>query len=301
MFSKILTKSYTNKSLNLNEEIKNAEVIIIGAGSGLSNSAGFTYSGNRFIKYFSDFKNKYHFNDMYSGGFYPFNSLEEYWAYWSRYIYINRYIDIPNNTYDLLYKLVKDKEYFVITTNVDHAFQKSGFDKDKLFYTQGDYGLLQCSTPCKQETFDNKNIIRNMVISQGYKIDENENLVEDNIPIKMTIPTEQIPCCPYCGKPLTTNLRADNYFVEDKGWHIAKARYEHFLHANKNKKVLFLELGVGSNTPIIIKYPFWRMTYEWKNAKYACINYGEAFVPNEIEKKSICINDDIKTVLENII
>ena len=289
MFSKMsITKSTGSCSDNirrLREALDSAEAVVIGAGAGLSTSAGFTYSGDRFRRYFADFEKKYSFHDMYSGGFYPYSSPEEFWAYWSRYIFINRYMDVPKPVYNDLLSLVRDKDYFVITTNVDHCFQKAGFDKKQLFYTQGDYGLLQCSEPCCRETFDNEDTIRQMIEQQEC----------------LRIPSELVPVCPHCGKPLTTNLRADDKFVEDEGWHRAAERYENFLRTRGNQRTLFLELGVGYNTPVIIKYPFWRMTAQNRAATYACINYGEAVCPTEIEKQSICIDEDISKVLTELV
>lgn len=286
MFSKI---SYAKTTDNLNAQIKKlanaiktADAIVIGAGAGLSASAGFTYSGERFRKYFADFGDKYGFHNMYSGGFYPYETPEEHWAYWSRYIYINRYMDAPEPVYQELLDIVKDKDYFVITTNVDHCFQKAGFDKKRLFYTQGDYGLLQCSVPCRNKTFDNEDIIRQMMEQQK----------------DMRIPSALLPVCPHCGKPLTTNLRADDKFVQDDGWYMAAERYNNFLRTRENTRILYLELGVGSNTPAIIKYPFWNMTARNKNATYACINYGEAICPKEISHQSICINSDIREIIK---
>ena len=264
--------------------LQDCDVVVIGAGAGLSTSAGFVYTGERFEKYFSDFAAKYGIQDMYSGGFYPFATPEEHWAYWSRYIYINRYMDATKPVYDDLLKLVDGKDYFVITTNVDHCFQKAGFDKKRLFYTQGDYGLFQCSEPCCQETFDNEAVIREMVKRQ-------EN---------MKIPTELLPVCPHCGKPLTMNLRSDDKFVEDEGWHRAAERYADFLRTRAGQKILFLEFGVGYNTPVIIKYPFWQMTAKNPNATYACINQGQAVCPPEIEQRSICMNADIGQVLQGL-
>ncbi len=274
--------------------LHSAEAVVIGAGAGLSASAGFAYTGERFEKYFHDFAEKYHFKDMYAGGFYPYETLEEHWAYWSRYIYINRYMDAPEPVYDRLFDMVKDKDYFVLTTNVDHCFQKAGFDKERLFYTQGDYGLFQCSTPCHQDTYDNEAAIRRMVEAQGYvcRADGVLSLPENKKPA-MTIPTELIPRCPRCGEPMTMNLRADNTFVEDKGWQSASKRYREFLRGHENKRVLFWEVGVGFNTPGIIKYPFWQMTMENAQAVYVCINDGEAFAPKEIANRAICINGDI--------
>lgn len=289
MFSRIqTTKSTENISDNiekLKEKIRTADAVVIGAGAGLSTSAGFTYSGERFEKYFSDFRQKYGFEDMYSGGFYPYQTLDEYWAYWSRYIFVNRYQDAPKPIYENLLKLVAEKDYFVITTNVDHCFQKAGFDKKRLFYTQGDYGLFQCSEPCCRETFDNEAIVLEMLNRQK----------------DMKIPTELLPVCPHCGKPLTMNLRSDDKFVEDEGWHRAAERYENFLRTRAGGKILFLELGVGYNTPVIIKYPFWQMTAKNPNSTYACVNNGQATCPPEIRYKSICINDDISNVINKCI
>lgn len=278
------TDEFSGQIERLKIAVRDAECILIGAGAGLSASAGFEYSGERFQKYFSDFGKKYGFKDMYSGGFYPYKSLEEHWAYWSRYIFINRYMNAPKPVYDNLLDLVKDRDYFVITTNVDHCFQKAGFDKKRLFYMQGDYGLFQCSEPCRSETFDNEALVRRMVSEQR----------------DMRIPSELIPKCPYCGKPMTMNLRSDDSFAEDKGWHDAYERYADFIGSRKNQRVLFLELGVGMNTPVIIKFPFWEMTANNSNAVYACINYGEAVCPRDIEERSICVNRDIGEVVERL-
>ena len=235
---------------------------------------------------------------MYSGGFYPFETLEEHWAYWSRYIYINRYTAAPKPVYDDLLKLVQGKDYFVLTTNVDHCFQKAGFDKQRLFYTQGDYGLWQCSVPCHNKTYDNEAVVRKMVAAQGFAFAENGDLyVPDGTKLKMEVPSELIPYCPHCHKPMSMNLRADDTFVEDEGWHRAAERYGAFLKSHQNQKVLFLELAVGYNTPTIVKYSFWQMTYDWPNATYACLNYGEAYAPDEIKRKSICVNRDIGDIL----
>ena len=289
MFSRIQTtkstENFSDNMVKLKEKFHTADAVVIGAGAGLSTAAGFTYSGERFEKYFSDFRKKYGFEDMYSGGFYPYPTPEEHWAYWSRYIFVNRYMDPPTDLYNKLYESVKDKDYFVITTNVDHCFQKAGFDKKRLFYTQGDYGLFQCSEPCCQETFDNKDIIFEMLKQQK----------------DMKIPTELLPVCPHCGKPLTMNLRSDDKFVEDEGWHRAAERYENFLRTRACGKILFLELGVGYNTPVIIKYPFWQMTAKNPNATYVCINQGQATCPLEIRHKSICINDDILSIINECI
>ena len=279
------TSDYSSEIERLKNELKSAETVVIGAGAGLSTAAGFTYSGERFQKYFSDFEEKFGFHDMYSGGFFPFETPEEMWAYWSRYIFINRYTDVDNGTYKRLFEIVKNKNYFVITTNVDHQFQKAGFDKSRLFYTQGDFGLFQCSEPCHYQTYDNEEIVKDMIEFQK----------------NMKIPTELIPKCPKCGKPMTMNLRSNDKFVEDEGWHAAAKRYEDFLQANSGRQVLFLELGVGYNTPVIIKFPFWKMTAQNPNAVYACLNFGEAYAPDEIAERSICIDGDICGIVKRLI
>lgn len=288
MFSKTWTSkstdNYSQKIEQLKAEIQGSDAILIGAGSGLSTSAGLTYGGERFLKYFSDFHEKYGITDMYSGGFYPFSSLEEYWAWWSRHIYYNRYDMTPGKPYTDLLELVRDRNYFVLTTNVDHQFQLAGFDKARLFYTQGDYGLWQCSEPCHQATYDNEATVRRMVAEQT----------------EMRVPSELIPHCPKCGKPMTMNLRCDDSFVQDKGWYAAARGYEDFLRWHRNSRILFLELGVGGNTPCIIKVPFLRMTVQNPRATYACINLGEAVTMRGLEKQSILLDADIGTVLSDL-
>ena len=305
MFTRQMTKRSINTStdpvIRLKETLENSDAVVIGAGAGLSTAAGFTYSGERFKKYFSDFEAEYGFHDMYSGGFYPYNTLEEHWAYWSRYIYINRFMDPPLSVYSDLFELVKDKDYFVLTTNVDHCFQKAGFDKKRLFYTQGDYGLLQCSVPCHKENYGNEEFIKEMLTYQGFSFSESGDLlIPENAGLKTRIPKEFIPHCPRCGKYMTMNLRSDNTFVEDEGWHRAAENYSLFLRRHKDMKILFLELGVGYNTPVIIKFPFWQMTAKNPAAVYACINFGDAGAPKEIISQSICINEDIAGVLKKI-
>lgn len=278
-------RNYHEKINLVKEKIKNADAVLIGAGAGLSTAAGFTYSGSRFEKYFSDFKEKYGFHDMYTGGFYDYKTPEENWAYWSRYIYINRYLDAPKNTYKNLLEIVKNKNYFIITTNVDHCFQKAGFDKNSLFYTQGDYGLFQCSEPCHDKTYDNENIIKQMYNQQS----------------EMKIPSELVPKCPVCGKIMTMNLRADDKFVQDYGWYQAAKRYEKFLDEYIDSSIALIEIGVGYNTPGIIKYPFWRMTAENKKAFYAVINFDETLIPDEIKSQSVGINGDADKIILDIL
>lgn len=269
----------------LKRELDTADAVVIGAGAGLSASAGFTYGGERFHQYFSDFEAKYGYHDMYSGGFYPYATPEERWAFWSRTIYINRYQDPPKPVYQDLLQLVRGKDYFVLTTNVDHCFQKAGFDKQRLFYTQGDYGLWQCSRPCHQKTYDNEAAVRKMFTQQR----------------DLRVPSDLVPHCPVCGAPMSMNLRVDDTFVEDAGWHGAAGRYEAFLRSHQGQHLLFLELGVGGNTPVIIKYPFWNMTHQNPRATYACINLAEAYCPKEIQKQAICIDGDIGNVLHTLL
>lgn len=288
----------------LRAALESADAVMIGAGSGLSAAAGYTYSGERFDKYFADFRDRYAIEDIYSGGFYPFPDMETFWAWWSRHIWINRYSPIPNDVYKRLLDLVKDKDYFVLTTNVDHCFQRAGFEKRRLFYTQGDYGLFQSSKPhgaSSHKTYDNKEIVREMLLAQGFRIDENDELI---IPtgkkISMRIPEQLVPYCQDDGELMTTNLRSDETFVEDEGWHKAAGRYTEFLRGHQNGKILFLEIAVGMNTPTIIKFSFWKMTSQLPNAIYACLNYEEAYAPDEIRDKSICIQGDVKAILKRL-
>lgn len=306
MYSKtstsVTTENYSDKIKKLRAAVDEADAVVIGAGAGLSTSAGFIYTGQRLEKYFGDFVRKYRIPDMYSGGFMVMQLAPEVlWAYWSRYIYINRYMDPPKDVYNRLYDLVKDKDYFVITTNVDHCFQKAGFDKSRLFYTQGDYGLWQCSKPCHKKTYDNEDAVRKMLTAQGFGFDEKGDLIAPaGAKLKMEIPKELIPYCPVCGRPMSMNLRADGTFVQDEGWDMAATRYTEFINKCKSGKTMFFELGVGGNTPVIIKIPFISLTNELPDATYACINYGEAFAPKQIEDKSICIDADILKVLEDL-
>ena len=293
--------SFEEKISVLREQLASADEVVIGAGSGLSTAAGYTYSGDRFRKYFADFEAKYGFRDMYSGGFYPYETMEEFWGYWCRYIWINRYAPVPSDLYGRLLELVKDKDYFVLTTNVDHCFQRSGFDKKRLFYTQGDYGLFQSCSPggaSKGRTYDNEEMIRKMVLSEGYRIgDHGELIVPESAEISMRVPSDLVPVCPDDGNLMTTNLRCDETFVEDEGWHQAAERYQDFLRRHKRLRVLYLELGVGMNTPVIIKFPFWKETEQNPNAFYACVNLGEAGCSREIADRSVCIDQGIGEVI----
>ncbi len=290
------------KIMKVKRLIADADAVMIGAGAGLSTAAGFVYSGERFDRYFGDFGRKYGFQDMYSGGFYPYATKEEFWAYFSRNIWINRYMDAPSQTYDDLFQLIRDKDYFVLTTNVDHCFQKAGFDKKRLFYTQGDYGLFQCSKPCCRKTWDNEEMVRQMILSQGFVIGEHNVLtLPEGRKAAMRIPTELLPKCPNCGRPLTTNLRADDRFVEDEGWQEAAVEYEAWLTAHQHQKVVYLEIGVGFNTPGIIKYNFWQQVYRNEETTYVCLNMESNPVPDEISDRSIMISGDSSRVIHELI
>ena len=286
-FSRLTRQSTQNFSTQIDKlraALAMADAVVVGAGAGLSTAAGYTYSGPRFSRLFGDFAARYGFSDMYSGGFYPYDTLEEHWAFWSRYVMCNRYDPIPGHVYQQLLDLLRDRDYFVLTTNVDHCFQRAGFDKQRLFYTQGDYGLFQCSRPCCQETWDNEDAIRAMVDQQS----------------DLRIPSELVPHCPHCGAPATMNLRSDGTFVEDEGWHKAAARYSEFLRRHEGMRTLYLEIGVGGNTPGIIKYPFWQMTAANPRATYACVNLGEACAPRELEHQSILIDASADEVVAQL-
>ena len=264
--------------------IEKADCVIIGAGAGLSTAAGFEYSGQIFDKYFSDFKEKYGFNDMYSGGFYPFKTQEEKWAYWSRYVYLNRYKNKDNKLYKKLLDFVQSKDYFVITTNVDHQFQLAGFDKNRLFYMQGDYGLFQCSLPCHNKTYDNEKQILNMIEKQK----------------DMKILASLIPKCPVCGRDMEMNLRSDERFVQDEGWYQHARLYSDFIGKSNDKFRVLIEIGVGYNTPSIIKFPFEQMTFYNEKTYLIRINKEYATCPREIRDKTILFNEDVEMILNNL-
>ena len=290
----------------LKNALASAECILIGAGAGLSAAAGYDYGGARFLKYFSDFHERFGIEDIYTGGFYPFPTRGQFWAWWSRSIYINRYAPMPeSDVYPNLLRLAAGRDYFVLTTNVDHAFQRTGFDKESLFYTQGDFGLFQSSRPAGASvgrTYDNEEQVRAMLRAQGFTFAPNGALLlpEDGAPL-MEIPAALIPYCPDDGTEMTTNLRADASFVEDAGWHAAAARYADWRARSEGRRMLLLELGVGANTPGIIKCPFWRMTAERADVTFVSINKGMAYVPDAIAARSIVIDGDIAEVLRELL
>jgi NAD-dependent SIR2 family protein deacetylase len=278
-------KSYSEKIALLKKALNEADCILVGAGAGLSTAAGLVYNGDDFKSEFADFIEKYHFPDMYYGGFGPFENDEEMWAYWSRFIYLERFKPGALPLYVALLNLLNGKDYFVITTNVDHCFRKAGFPKDRLYYTQGDYGLFQCSVPCHKKTYDNENVVMAMLKSQNH----------------MQIPNGLIPKCPVCGAKMSMNLRADNSFVQDEGWEAASDRYEMWVAERyEDKRIVYLELGVGENTPSIIKYPFWNLTQKNKDALYVCVNYTDIYIPMEMEGQSLTIKEDIAKVIHDL-
>lgn len=269
----------------IRERIREAEFLLIGAGAGASAAAGLTYSGKRFTDHFGEFIEKYggmHMTDMYSSGFYPFPTQEAKWGYWSKHSMVNRYLPPALSLYKRLLSLAEGKDYFVLTTNVDHQFHKAGFDIDCIFATQGDYGEIQCEKGCHQKVYDGEEMFRRM----------------DQARKDCLIPSELVPKCPVCGGNMAMHLRCDQYFVEDEDWHRAAARYNDFLARTEKKKGVLLELGVGFNTPGIIKYPFWQLTAQNPKATYVCINSGEAGCPEEIKGQSICIDGDIGEILK---
>ncbi|WP_245719280.1 SIR2 family NAD-dependent protein deacylase [Parafannyhessea umbonata] len=263
------------------DAIRDADAILVGAGAGLSTAAGFAYAGKRFDDNFADFRDAYGITDMYTGGFYPFPDEESLWACWSRMILLNRYDCPVGQPYLDLLHMLRGREYFVLTTNVDHQFQRAGIDHDRLFYTQGDYGLFQCSKPCHQATYDNEELVRQMAERQS----------------DLRVPSELVPHCPRCGAPMSLNLRCDDTFVEDAGWHAAAKRYDDFLREHRRDRIVLLEVGVGGNTPGIIKYPFWRMAAQNRHATYAQLNRGEVLAPAELGEKSVILDCDAAEAL----
>lgn len=272
-----------DKIVEAYRKIRSADAILLGAGAGLSTAAGLVYDGEDFQKNFKDFIDKYDFPNLYYGGFGPFASPEEQWAYWSRFVWMERYEPGALPLYVQLLSLLKEKDFFVITTNVDHAFQKAGYPKERLFYTQGDYGLFQCSLPCHRKTYDNEAAIKAMLNQQK----------------DMQIPTALIPKCPICGRPMSMNLRADETFVEDEGWHEAEERNDLFLAEHYDSdKIVYLELGVGENTPAIIHLPFLRLCSENPKATFIEVNAHPTNVPLALEPQSLVIKGDLKDVIE---
>lgn len=261
--------------------IQEADKIVIGAGAGLSAAAGLTYSGTRFQVLFKDYIARYGMPDMYSAGFYPFATPEEKWGYWAKHVYHNRYQPDGLALYQDLYQVIKDKDYFVITTNVDSQFVKSGFNPERLFEVQGNYGEWQCSVPCSQTLYDNEDAVLDMV-----------RQTKD-----LKIPTDLVPHCPRCGAPMAMHLRIDNTFVEDDHWHASQEAYMNFLESIGQQKLVFLELGVGYNTPTIIRYPFERMTAVLPQTYLIRLNRDDTLGMVENADKTLTLTQDMKEVV----
>ena len=265
--------------------INNADAIIIGAGAGLSDAAGIHYIGDKFEHDFKDFIKKYGIKDLYTSSFYPFETEEERWAYWAKHIYFSYYERRHTKLYSELFSLVKDKNYFVITTNTDGQFINNGFDKEKVFEVQGSYSKLQCIKPCHNKLYDNEDIVNKMVKS----IDKD-----------LKIPSSLVPKCPVCNRNMSVNLRCDDTFVEDDNWYKMQNKYDEFVLENNDKNVLLLEFGIGFNTPGIIRFPFEKMTFMHDNFKLIRFNDKYAMVPNEIKERSISVTDDIGKIIDLI-
>ena len=280
-------ESYDKQVSHAAELIEHAEIVLIGAGAGLSAAAGLTYSGPRFTNNFHEFIEKYgtmYMSDMYAAGFYPFPSQEAKWGYWSKHSMINRFLPPALPLYTQLYELVKNKDYFVLTTNVDHQFQKAGFDQTRIFATQGDYGNIQCEKGCHQKIYNAEELFRQM----------------DEARKDCLIPSDMVPKCPVCGGNMTMHLRCDQYFVEDENWHEAAARYGAFLEKIRGKKGVLLELGVGFNTPTIIRFPFEKMVRENRNLSLIRLNLKEAVVPESLGSRAVGMNADMANVISDI-
>ncbi len=303
----IFMKSLSERIEEIRERICDADYIIIGAGAGLSTAAGIDYGGERFKKYFSDYIEKYDMTDMYTAGFYPFKTEEEKWGYWSKHIYTNCIDMGSTRLYEKLYELVKDKKYFVITTNVDYQFMKSGFPSHKVFATQGSYNYFQCSKACHSELYDNTEIIKKMV---------------DSIDDDLRISTDLIPYCPRCGELMDTNLRKDNYFVEDTRWHMQNNAYKSFVNEARNHKTVLLEFGIGFNTPAIIRFPFESLTFnnlDWTLVRFnrsrleVALEYHKTYrlvpleileeydVSNNFVERYIPVSEDIESVVDELL
>lgn len=264
--------------------LQEADHILIGAGAGLSAAAGLTYSGKRFTDNFPEFIEKYGMTDMYSAGFYPFSSEEARWGYWSKHVYVNRIRPEALPLYRTLHDLVKEKDYFVLTTNADHQFYKAGFGEDQIFATQGDYGYIQCLRGCHPKVYDDTAMMNQM--HQARK--------------DCLVPSYMVPKCPVCGGPMTMNLRCDHRFVEDEAWHRAEKRFGEFLNVCEEGKTALLELGVGFNTPTIIRFPFERLAREKKNMTLIRLNRDEAIVPESLGERAFGIEADIAQSIEDI-
>lgn len=276
-------EEYNSRILKAKQIIKNANYILIGAGAGLSTAAGLEYSGKNFEKNYKEFIKKYNFEDLYSATFYPFKTEEEKWAFWAKLIELNRF-NKPLKLYKELLNLVKNKQYFILTTNVDTQFEIAGFEKNKIFATQGDYSLLQCKYGCHNKLYNNKEMVQKWL-----------EFTKD-----CKIPKALVPKCPVCGKNMEMNLRKDNNFVQDENWYKQSKEYKNFLDITKNKNIVLLEIGVGFNTPGIIRFPFEQMVYNNKNATLIRINKDSPLSILEIKNKMISFDENTNQVIKDL-
>ena len=277
-------EEYNKRISEVKKLINEADYILIGAGAGLSTAAGLEYSGESFEKNFKEFIEKYNFPDLYSASFYDFNTQEEKWAFFAKMISLNRFNKEPLKLYQELCSLVKEKDYFIITTNVDGQFEKAGFEKEKVFETQGDYAYLQCEIACHNKLYYNYDLVNEWLKN-----------TED-----CKIPSSLVPKCPVCGGNMEMNLRKDANFVQDENWYKQDKRYGEFLDKSQDKNLLLLEIGVGFNTPGIIRFPFEQMVYNNVNTHLVRINKDYAFVSKEIEDKTILFDEDTNKIVEDL-
>ena len=276
--------NYRERIDRAREALSRAGFIVIGGGAGLSEAAGLHYSGSRFEENFADFKGRYGMTDMYTAGFYPFGTQEEKWAYWSRHILLNRWAPPALPLYKALYALVRDKNYFVLTTNVDGQFEKAGFDPARIFAVQGDYGQIQCAKGCHDKLYGDETLVREMAAEQK----------------DCRIPSRLVPKCPVCGGEMEVHVRKDGNFVQDKAWYEAADRYDKFIAGAAGKRTVFLEAGVGYNTPAIIRFPFERMVCRNDRASLIRINRDYPEPIDENRERTISFSEEMKQVISDL-
>lgn len=279
-----MRNSYKKRLEQAKRALEGAEYVLLGGGAGLSAAAGITYSGKRFTEHFEPFINKYGFTDLYTSSFYPFRTEEENWAYWAKHISINRFEIGATRLYEDLFQLVKEKEYFVISTNVESQFVKAGFPEDKVFEIQGDYSYLQCEKGCHDTLYYNEAVVKEMIEQTR----------------DCRIPTDLVPKCPVCGGRMDVNLRKNGYFVQDEKWYESERRYKEFLSSTTEERIVYAELGVGFNTPGIIRYPFERMTYNNVNATLIRFNLEHPEGAPENKFRTIAFTEDMQKIVRDL-
>ncbi len=277
--------SFNEKIQMAREKLDQADAIVIGAGAGLSAAAGLDYSGPEFKKEFADYIDKYKFPDLYSSSFYDFPTEEERWARWARHIDYARFRPDAFPLYRELLELVKDRNYFVITTNVDVQFRKAGFDPEKIFEVQGDYGLMQCAVGCHPKVYSDKETVENILHHSH----------------DLTVDSAYVPVCPVCGGNMDVHVRKNQFFVQDENWDKAAERYEKFMaHYADKGSVVLLELGIGFNTPAIIRYPFEQITYRNPKATLIRLNSDYPHGPKETAARTISFTENMEKVISNL-